>query len=239
MIDDPAELARAVASRYALDGVTLTPLDTAVNDVALVRSAQADYALKLYHPGRTVAAVRWETDLVERLVTGGAPVARVVRGVDGPVELLTDGGRSRIAVLSEWATGRKPRPISADPRLDWGVCHLDLTLDNVHLTPDGVLTAFDLDSAGECWRAVEPAGVLRFSKEYFDAWLDGYRSVRRFPAADEAAVAAFGIVSEFRGVVWKLGAAESSRGTPLLGPAQLPAVVDGWLGWEANAVEDP
>jgi Ser/Thr protein kinase RdoA (MazF antagonist) len=31
---------------------------------------------------------------------------------------------------------------------------MDLTLDNVHLAEG--LTVFDFDSAGTCWRAVEP-----------------------------------------------------------------------------------
>jgi hypothetical protein len=108
---------------------------------------------------------------------------------------------------------------------------LDLTLDNVHLAED--LTVFDFDSAGTCWRAVEPWGVLRLSATYFQAWLAGYRTARPFGAADEAAVAAFGIVGDLRVVAWKLGVAASSRGAPLLGVRDLPAIVDGWLDWEA------
>ncbi len=92
---------------------------------------------------------------------------------------------------------------------------------------------FDFDSAGTCWRAVEPWGVLRFSSTYFRAWIGGYRRVRPFGTADEAAVATFGIIGDLRVVAWKLGVAASSRGDPLLRGRDLPAVVDGWLDWEA------
>jgi Ser/Thr protein kinase RdoA (MazF antagonist) len=95
------------------------------------------------------------------------------------------------------------------------------------------LTVFDFDSAGTCWRALEPWGVLRSSAAYFQAWLAGYRTVRPFSSADETAVAAFGIVGDLRVVAWKLGVGESSRGAPLLGVRDLPAIVDGWLDWEA------
>ncbi len=119
--------------------------------------------------------------------------------------------------------------------LDRGVCHMDLTLDNVHRHGDE-LTVFDLDSAGESWLAIEPWGVRRFSEDYFQAWLHGYRSIRQFSETEERAVAAFGIVGDIRNVVWNLGFARSSRGKPLLQAEDLPKVVDGWLGWERDKI---
>ena len=112
--------------------------------------------------------------------------------------------------------------------LDRGVCHIDLTLDNVHRDGDTMI-AFDLDSAGECWRAFEPYGVLLYSRSFFHDWLEGYRAVRPFSPADEAAVEAFAVVGDLRVVAWKLGVAESSTGDPQLDVADLDAVVDGWL----------
>ncbi len=141
--------------------------------------------------------------------------------------LLLRAGRWRAAR----ALGERMQQRLAEPSLDRGICHMDLTLDNVHVAED--LTVFDFDSAGTCWRAVEPWGVLRFSASYFRTWLAGYRTVRPFGSADEAAVAAFGIVADLPVVAWKLGVAESSRGTPLLAVRDLPAIVDGWLDWEA------
>ena len=80
---------------------------------------------------------------------------------------------------------------------------------------------------------LEPYGVLLTADRYFQDWLSGYRAVRPFSAADESAVTAFAIVGDLRNVAWKLGFADSSRGDPLLTTADLPAVVDGWLKWEA------
>jgi Ser/Thr protein kinase RdoA (MazF antagonist) len=144
--------------------------------------------------------------------------------------LLVQADRWRQAV----ALGERLKRRLAETTLDRGICHMDLTLDNVHLAED--LTVFDFDSARTCWRAVEPWGVLRSSAAYLQAWLAGYRTARPFSAADEAAVAAFGIVGDLRVVAWKLGVAVSSRGAPLLGVPDLPAIVDGWLDWEAAHV---
>ena len=111
---------------------------------------------------------------------------------------------------------------------------MDLTLDNVHLTDDGVFTVFDFDSAGRCWRAIEPHGVLKVSNDYFRDWLEGYRSVRPFSHDEESAVAAFVIIGDLRVAAWKLGVAESSRGKPLLDVSGLSDVIDAWLEWERN-----
>lgn len=133
------------------------------------------------------------------------------------------------------ALGERMKQIIANPALDRGICHMDLTLDNVHLHGESIIV-FDFDSAGACWRAVEPHGVLRASKEYFEAWLDGYRSIRPFSPDDENAVAAFCIIGNLRNVAWGLGLARSSRGKPLLEASDLPDVVDAWLDWERKHV---
>lgn len=127
--------------------------------------------------------------------------------------------------------GARLAHILTNPALDWGICHMDLTLDNIHRSGDK-LVVFDFDSAGACWRALEPYGVLKFSENYFKDWLKGYRTVRPFSTADEKAVAAFGIIGDLRVVAWKLGVAKSSRGKPLLDVSNLGSVVDEWLHWE-------
>jgi Ser/Thr protein kinase RdoA (MazF antagonist) len=135
------------------------------------------------------------------------------------------------------ALGEHLKQVIANPALDRGICHMDLTLDNVHRHGKSMIV-FDFDSAGACWRSIEPHGVLRASKASFEAWLDGYRSVRPFSRQDEQAVAAFGILGDLRGVAWKLGVAHSSRGKPLLGIGDLPGVVDTWLDWEQKNMSD-
>lgn len=136
------------------------------------------------------------------------------------------------------ALGARLKDRIGDPVLDKGICHMDLTLDNVHVH-DGKLTAFDFDSAGHCWRAFEPYGVLRFSEDYFRDWLEGYRSIRPFSEADEKAVCAFAIIADMENVVWKLGEARTSRGKPLMTDKDLPETVAGWLDWEREKIGLP
>ena len=139
---------------------------------------------------------------------------------------------ARMAALATRLKQRLP-----NETLDWGICHMDLTLDNVHVDNDSKLTVFDFDSAATSWRAIEAWGVLRSSKDYFQDWLTGYRSVRVFSKADEQAVAVFAIVGDIRNIVWKLGLARSSRGEPLLKASDLPGVVDEWLEWERENIQ--
>jgi Ser/Thr protein kinase RdoA (MazF antagonist) len=182
----------------------------------------------------------------------GAAAARIHRAADTFVSrwprteydahALVDEQLERMrAHLSEagcWAEvvalGERLNQVLAAGGLDRGVCHMDLTLDNVHLSGDD-LAVFDFDSAGVCWRAIEPHGVLALSTDYFRTWLDAYRARRPFSRDDERAVHAFTVIGDLRAVAWKLGVAESSRGRPLLSAADLPAVVHRWLELEASA----
>ena len=84
-----AELAR----RYDLQARKLRRLDVPVNDVYAVAAEEGAYALKLYHHGRTPAAVQWELDLVDHLYRGGAPVVRPVRARTGLLQHFAVAGR--------------------------------------------------------------------------------------------------------------------------------------------------
>lgn len=140
------------------------------------------------------------------------------------------GQWQRVSELTE-----RLRPIIENPALDYGICHMDLTLDNVHRNGD-TLTVFDFDSSCACWRAYEPYGVLQASEDRFKAWLEGYRSVREFSRDNEKAVAAFVILGDIGNTVWKLGYAKSSRGEPLMQTSELPQAVDEWLKWEHEKI---
>lgn len=144
--------------------------------------------------------------------------------------LVESGQLQRAADLAE-----RLRGIINNPALDYGVCHMDLKPDNVHVDGDK-LTVFDFNSSGESWRAIEPYRIVKISDGYFKAWLEGYRSVRPFSEADEKAVAAFGIIGDIRSIVWDLGLAISSRGKPLLQASDLPKIVDNWLKWERDKI---
>lgn len=156
--------------------------------------------------------------------------------IDGPLRrmkehLITAGRWEQIFRL-----GERLKSTVVNPNLNWGVCHMDLTLDNVYREGD-TITVFDFDSSAECWRANEPHKVLLLSKDYFSAWLSGYRSIRPFNQLDEDAVAAFGIIGDLRVIAWDLGVATSSRGIPKIGIPELIIIADGWLDWENKNVK--
>ena len=144
--------------------------------------------------------------------------------------------RGHLESIGRWdemvAVARRLAPLVEGASLDQGVCHIDLTLDNVHRDGDTMI-AFDFDSSGWCWRAFEPYGVLLYSQmtgeSWFADWLRGYRRVRPFAAEDERAVSAFAVIGDLRMVAWKVGVADSSQGEPLLDLAGLDQVVDGWV----------
>ena len=91
--------------------------------------------------------------------------------------------------------------------LDWGLCHGDLTLDNFTITEEGVIAFYDFDLAGVSWRARDPSGVYSYSRQdahardFWDAFLGGYRAVRPFSRVDELAVPLMYAVQQF----WDLG----------------------------------
>lgn len=162
---------------------------------------------------------------------------------DYNAEILIDEQLSRmkrmLTTVGRWdqvyALGERLKLRLKIPDLDYGVCHMDLTFDNIHLQDDGGMMVFDFDSAGTCWRAYEPYDVLLNSEEYLQSWLKGYRTIRRFSEADENAIYAFAIIGDIRNTTWKLGLANSSRGEPLLKESELAGVVDGWLAQEKLA----
>lgn len=300
---DDAALGVRITQLYPdLGSVLARHVYSSVHDVVHVDADVGTYALKVYRSGvRAIDDVRWEVDLHRHLAAAGAPVPRLVKGVDGFVAKIEFGGRQRSAVLSEWASGEKPTPSKATyrllgraaavlhdatedfrsnydrsprtvssevdqylallrPALDrigrWddvaalgrlvsealsgtlerGVCHNDLTLDNVHIDGDR-LTIFDLDSAGETWRAWEPQGVYHASVltggPWWESWLAGYEAIRPMTERDQAAVPYFVLMAHFENAAWKLGLTATSVGQ-LLTETELPSLVDTWVEWEAT-----
>jgi Ser/Thr protein kinase RdoA (MazF antagonist) len=76
--------------------------------------------------------------------------------------------------------------------LDWGVCHGDVSLDNIHIAPDRRIIIYDFDLAGPGWRACDPYGVMtwvtRGQPAFWDAFLHGYQEVRPLTEVDRAAL---------------------------------------------------
>lgn len=87
--------------------------------------------------------------------------------------------------------------------LDWGVCHGDLTLDNLHVTPDGGIVWYDFDSGGPGWRAIDLPGWAILDEAYGplrDAFLRGYREVRPLSQADLDAMPFLAVALEIWGL---------------------------------------
>lgn len=121
----------------------------------------------------------------------------------------------------------------AERPLERGVCHNDLTLDNVHIDDEEIFV-FDFDSASVHWRAWESQAVFHSGALKGDGrwnwWRAGYTSIRELSANDGAAVPWFALMSQFENTAWKLGLLPTSV-HPYLQPDQLPGIVDSWLTW--------
>jgi Ser/Thr protein kinase RdoA (MazF antagonist) len=76
--------------------------------------------------------------------------------------------------------------------LDWGACHGDVSLDNVHIAPDRRIVIYDFDMAGPGWRSCDPYGVMmwvmRGQPTLWDAFLRGYQEVRPLTGTDREAL---------------------------------------------------
>lgn len=92
--------------------------------------------------------------------------------------------------------------------LDFGLCHGDMHGNNNALRQGDLFTHFDFEFAAPGWRAWDLAQVKNRKRQQserietlWQAFLEGYRSVRSFSAADEAAVELFRLVRRF----WTMG----------------------------------
>ena len=140
--------------------------------------------------------------------------------------------------ISRWADaaglGEVIRRFVTD-ELERGICHNDLTLDNIHIDGDCIIV-FDFDSAGEHWRASEPQGLYHSSVltsgPWWTSWLAGYSKVRPMSEVDQRAVPYFVLMHQFENTAWKLGLTPTSVGEQL-GEHELQERVDTWLDWSA------
>jgi Ser/Thr protein kinase RdoA (MazF antagonist) len=113
------------------------------------------------------------------------------------------------------------------PALDWGICHGDLSLDNLHVGPDGQITLYDFDLACYGWRAWDVCTALGYaSREHHDAYLRGYRSVRPFSPEELTAVPHFVAADVIR-----MMAGEVGRWSGWFGTERVEAWIDDKLMW--------
>jgi Ser/Thr protein kinase RdoA (MazF antagonist) len=117
--------------------------------------------------------------------------------------------------------------ISLTPGLDWGVCHGDLSLDNLHVRADGGVTFYDLDSACYGWREWDVCNALGYaSPENRDAFHRGYRDIRSFHSDVDASVPYF-VAAD----VLRMMGDEVSHWSAWFGTWRVDAWVDEKLAW--------
>jgi Ser/Thr protein kinase RdoA (MazF antagonist) len=80
--------------------------------------------------------------------------------------------------------------------LDWGPCHGDFGVKNMHLAADGTVTVLDFDFCGPGWRIYDftsayRAGLEQPKNKIWDAFLKGYTAIRPISAVDLTAVPLF------------------------------------------------
>lgn len=198
------------------DGSTLTVLHAPEGERAAVLYAQAPGA----KPQRPLsaelyttfgqAAARLHTALDTLPDTSGRPPDDVETLVLSPGRILrtlfdpASDGRHQIDATVQHLAREIDRRASG---LDRGICHGDLTLDNLTVTEDGAITFYDFDLAALSWRVRDPCGVFAYSRQvpeardFWAAFLTGYRAVREFRDEDERATPLMYAVQQF----WDLG----------------------------------
>lgn len=150
--------------------------------------------------------------------------------LDRPIErvsaALVDRPEDRRLVLELGAEARRLLLAATAAGLEHGICHGDVSLDNVFLSSDGLnlrlnlgLNLHDFDSAAPGWRASDLYGV--FLTPHFEAFMKGYRTVRALDDAGVAAVPWFAVAGLIENLAFHLVDKPEYRGTESL--------VEGWV----------
>ncbi len=101
--------------------------------------------------------------------------------IDDSLELVKNlVSKEELTKLTNFGNKLKSK-INSFTKLDMGIVHGDLTLDNLHITKEGEITFYDFDSAGFGWRAMELQGWIALNPEHkanIGAYLKGYKEIR-------------------------------------------------------------
>jgi len=126
--------------------------------------------------------------------------------IDEPLALAaTHFARAEERDILADVAGRVKERISelSSEGLDWGPIHGDATLDNLHVTADGELFLYDLDSGGPGWRAADLQGWAAHSTEHREKWeafQRGYSDIRPLTPVDLLAAPCLSIAWEIWGI---------------------------------------
>ncbi len=119
--------------------------------------------------------------------------------------------------------------------LDWGPCHGDVTLDNLHVTDDHRIIFYDFDSGGPGWRASDPYGVFATRPpERWEAFLAGYTEIRPFGPVDRAAVPYFVMTDEIWGLAQNISNWSRWSGLWMTSQDRLATQIATWRQWIRN-----
>ena len=152
----------------------------------------------------------------------GRRPADVVHRLDEPLEQILAIDRAEENLLRELAAAVRNNVTQYS---DHGVCHGDVTLDNVLLTPQGLLLLdFDLAAIGP--RAADFTGVA--STLYWSSFRSGYTTRRPIAAADEAAIPYLRVVGRIFNLRFHLVDKPAFRGTE--------SRTEGWAAGEFEAL---
>jgi Ser/Thr protein kinase RdoA (MazF antagonist) len=141
--------------------------------------------------------------------------------LDDVLAALPDAGDRRMVATLAAEAGRR----LADANLERGVCHGDVTLDNVHVDGDRIVF-FDLDRAAENWRATDLTPVA--GTPHWPAFLAGYRSVRGFEGANLEAIPWLDVLLRIDYLHFHLYAKPAIRG--------MESTTEGWVDQNLTAL---
>jgi Ser/Thr protein kinase RdoA (MazF antagonist) len=138
--------------------------------------------------------------------------------------LLDPGDAKLIGDLAD-AVRKKIAQLSGD--LSRGVCHGDVSLDNILIGPDG-LTIHDFDLSAEGYRAADFTGAA--STPNWESFKAGYTAKRPIPAADLEAIPWLAVVGSISNLRFHLVDKALIRGTE--------SVHEGWADGELDGLRE-
>ena len=155
---------------------------------------------------------RRPSDLHRRLDEPLAQIRPLLAGAEENLLLeLADAVRNNLTQYSE--------------ELSRGICHGDVSLDNVLITDNG-LTLHDFDLSAEGYRAADFTGVA--ATEHWPAFLRGYGEYHPISEADLAAIPYLAVVGGIFNLRFHLIDKPLIRGTESIG--------EGWADGELSAL---